>query len=77
MNDQDKILDCIEVEKNNIRRNEDKRKSKPTDADLIETVQLLKDFGINIKISKIPDFSSMSELERWRLKKIKERLEPH
>lgn len=77
MNDQDKILDCIEVEKNNIRRNEDKRKSKPTDADLIETVQLLEDFGINIKISKIPDFSSMSELERWRLKKIKEYLEPH
>lgn len=77
MNDQDKILDCIEVEKNNIRRNEDKRKSKPTDADLMETVQLLKDFGINIKISKIPDFSSMFELERWRLKKIKEYLEPH
>lgn len=77
MNDQDKILDCIEVEKNNIRRNEDKRKSKPTDVDLIETVQLLEDFGINIKISKIPDFSSMFELERWRLKKIKEYLEPH
>ena len=42
--------------------------------ELVETVNILSDFGISISINQIPKFGDMYGLERWRKKKIKEKL---
>ena len=46
----------------------------PTYDELVETVNILSDFGISISINQIPKFGDMYGLERWRKKKIKEKL---
>lgn len=77
MNYQDRIFESIEAQKNSIQRKEKIRKEKPTAADLKETVKILKDFGIKIAVSDIPDFSSAYELEKWRVKMATEYLDSH
>lgn len=64
----------LEAEKQRIRRIEDQVKSKPTTKDLKSAVSVLKDFGIKIDISEIPDCRSVFCLEQWKAKKIKEKL---
>ena len=46
----------------------------PTYDELVETANILSDFGINISVGQIPKFNDMYELGRWRKKKIKDRL---
>lgn len=76
MDNSNKILyENLEAEKAKIWRIEREMKSKPKHSDLRDTVSLLKDFGIKIEISDIPDFKSLFDLERWRSTKIKEILE--
>lgn len=71
----DKVLyDNLEVEKQRIRKIENEIKAKPSEKDLRNTVSILKDFGIKIDISDIPDCKSVFDLEQWRLKIIKENL---
>lgn len=77
MNYQDRIFESIEAQKNSIQRKEKMRKEKPTAADLKETMKILKDFGIKIAVSDIPDFSSAYELEKWRVKMATEYLDSH
>lgn len=47
-------------------------KSKPTEADVDECRQVLKDFGIKIKF--IPDFNKLSEMLAWQKDMIKDHL---
>lgn len=77
MNYQDRIFESIEAQKNSIQRKEKMRKEKPTAADLKETMKILKDFGIKIAVSDIPDFSSAYELEKWRVKMATKYLDSH
>lgn len=69
------FYDNAEYEKERIRRIEEQVKAKPTAKDLKTTVSILKDFGITISISDIPEMKSVFELEKWRAKIIKERLD--
>ena len=64
----------IQHEIDNINRIENSIKSKPTIRDLKETVSLLKDFGIKIDISEIPDFYNVAALQRWRVAIISRRV---
>ena len=72
-----KFYENLEVQKDHIRRIENQVKKEPTNSDLKESVRLLKDFGIVIVISDIPDFRSVCELERWRIKTISEYFKSH
>ncbi len=75
MNYQDRIFESIEAHKEAIRKAENARKEKPTNADLKETVKIFDDFGIEMQVSDIPDLPSAYELEKWRVKKITEYLD--
>ena len=57
-----------------IRRIEDSIKVKPTEKDMKETIRLLKDFGIKMKIENIPDFCNVAALHRWRVAIINSRI---
>lgn len=69
------LYDNTEYEKNRIRRIEEQIKAKPTSKDLKDTVLVLKDFGIIISVSDIPDVDSVFKLEQWKAKLIKQRLD--
>ena len=47
-------------------------RSKPTNESFEETYQMLRDFGIRIKKSEIPEKETIGSLERWRLQVIKD-----
>lgn len=65
----------LEAEKQRIQRIENQVKAKPTQRDLKKAVSVLKDFGIKISVSDIPECKSVFCLEQWKAKKIKERLD--
>lgn len=69
------LYDNVDYERERIRRIEEQVKAKPTNKDLKNTVSILKDFGITITLSDIPDFKSVFALEQWRSKIIKQRLD--
>lgn len=48
---------------------EDRRKSPPTEDDIVETYDLLDDFGL--KRITVPEFATYGELEKWRKEKCK------
>ena len=55
-----------------MREHEMHLKSKPTDENIQETYQMLRDFGLRIKKSEIPEKETIGSLERWRLQVIKD-----
>ncbi|MGN0655232.1 MAG: hypothetical protein ACI4KR_00420 [Ruminiclostridium sp.] len=52
-----------------INVSESRWKSPPTEEDIVETYDLLNDFGLS-RI-KVPEFATYGELERWRKEKCK------
>ena len=46
-------------------------RSRPTSEEILETYQILRDFGIHIKKSEIPKKNTVGELHRWRYQIIK------
>lgn len=48
---------------------ESRRKSPPTEEDIVETYDLLDDFGLGKTV--VPDFATYGELEKWRKEKCK------
>lgn len=67
----ERILSYSLEERSKIINNMDKRKRKPTDVDILELQVILHDFRIK---EDIPEFNSISELDKWRKLKIKEKL---
>lgn len=63
------------AEAHHIKRKEKRRKSPPSQEQVEITIAILRDFRIFIKDKDIPTFGSISELESWKRKLIKERLE--
>lgn len=57
----------IRYEIDRIKKIEDSVKAKPTIKDLKETIRLLEDFGIEMKIEEIPEFRNVAALSRWRV----------
>lgn len=71
----EELYDILNYERNRIRRIENQVKAKPTEKDLKTAISVLKDFGITATLSDIPDVKSVYELEKWKAKLIKERLD--
>lgn len=69
------LYDNLDYERNKIRRIENQVKAKPTEKDLKIAISVLKDFGITATISDIPDVKSVYELEKWKTRLIKDRLD--
>lgn len=69
------LYDNLDYERDKIRRIENQVKAKPTDKDLKTAISVLKDFGITATLSDIPDVKSVYELEKWKVRLIKERLD--
>ena len=69
------LYDNLDYERDKIRRIENQVKAKPTDKDLKTAISVLKDFGITATLSDIPDVKSVYELEKWKARLIKERLD--
>lgn len=69
------LYDNLDYERDKIRRIENQVKAKPTDKDLKTAISVLKDFGITATLSDIPDVKSVYELEKWKSRLIKERLD--
>lgn len=69
------LYDNLDYERDKIRRIENQVKAKPTEKDLKIAISVLKDFGITATISDIPDVKSVYELEKWKSRLIKERLD--
>lgn len=69
------LYDNLDYERDKIRRIENQVKAKPTDKDLKTAISVLKDFGITATLSDIPDVRSVYELEKWKSRLIKERLD--
>lgn len=65
------LYDNLDYERDKIRRIENQVKAKSTEKDL----KVLKDFGITATISDIPDVKSVYELEKWKARLIKDRLD--
>lgn len=65
------IDDGIQHEIDRIQNIENQLKAAPKKSDLKETVRLLRDFKIKMKIEEIPNFATVSQLHRWRLNIIK------
>ena len=71
----EELYDNLNYERNRIRRIENQVKAKPTEKDLKTAISVLKDFGITATLSDIPDVKSVYELEKWKARLIKERLD--
>lgn len=69
------LYDNLDYERDKIRRIENQVKAKPTEKDLKIAISVLKDFGITATISDIPDVKSVHELEKWKARLIKDRLD--
>ena len=69
------LYDNLDYERDKIRRIENQVKAKPTEKDLKIAISVLKDFGITATISDIPDVKSVDELEKWKARLIKDRLD--
>lgn len=69
------LYDNLDYERDKIRRIENQVKAKPTEKDLKIAISVLKDFGITATISDIPDVKSVYELEKWKVRLIKDRLD--
>lgn len=69
------LYDNLDYERDKIRRIENQVKAKPTDKDLKTAISVLKDFGITATLSDIPDVKPVYELEKWKARLIKERLD--
>lgn len=69
------LYDNLDYERDKIRRIENQVKAKPTEKDLKIAISVLKDFGITATISDIPDVESVYELEKWKARLIKDRLD--
>lgn len=69
------LYDNLDYERDKIRRIENQVKAKPTEKDLKIAISVLKDFGITATISDIPDVKSVYELEKWKARLIKDRLD--
>ena len=69
------LYDNLDYERDKIRRIENQVKAKPTEKDLKIAISVLKDFGITATISDIPDVISVYELEKWKARLIKDRLD--
>lgn len=69
------LYDNLDYERDKIRRIENQVKAKPTDKDLKTAISVLKDFGITATLSDILDVKSVYELEKWKARLIKERLD--
>ena len=69
------LYDNLDYERDKIRRIENQVKAKPTEKDLKIAISVLKDFGITATISDIPYVKSVYELEKWKVRLIKDRLD--
>lgn len=69
------LYDNLDYERDKIRRIENQVKAKPTEKDLKIAISVLKDFGITATISDITDVKSVYELEKWKARLIKDRLD--
>lgn len=69
------LYDNLDYERDKIRRIENQVKAKPTEKDLKIAISVLKDFGITATISDISDVKSVYELEKWKTRLIKDRLD--
>lgn len=69
------LYDNLDYERDKIRRIENQVKAKPTEKDLKIAISVLKDFGITATISDIPDVKSVYELEKWKARLIKDKLD--
>ena len=69
------LYDNLDYERDKIRRIENQVKAKPTEKDLKIAISVLKDFGITATISDIPDVKYVYELEKWKARLIKDRLD--
>lgn len=69
------LYDNLDYERDKIRRIENQVKAKPTEKDLKIAISVLKDFGITATISDISDVKSVYELEKWKARLIKDRLD--
>lgn len=69
------LYDNLDYERDKIRRIENQVKAKPTEKDLKIAISVLKDFGITATISDIPYVKSVYELEKWKTRLIKDRLD--
>lgn len=69
------LYDNLDYERDKIRRIENQVKAKPTEKDLKIAISVLKDFGITATTSDIPDVQSVYELEKWKARLIKDRLD--
>ena len=58
-----------------IKHIEDQVRRKPTDKDYRKVTKLLKQFGIHIDATSIPECRSVGELERWQRATIKKALQ--
>lgn len=52
-----------------INVSESRWKSPPTEEDIVETYDLLDDFGL--KMITVPEFATYGELEKWRKEKCR------
>ena len=55
-----------------MREYEKHLKSQPTQENIDETFEILRDFGIHIKKKDIPQKDTIGLLEKWRLQVIKD-----
>ena len=55
-----------------IRDSENHMRKKPTEKDYRTIISFLADFCIKVDRKDIPEFSSRTDLSRWKLKVIKE-----
>lgn len=69
------LYDNLDYERDKIRRIENQVKAKPTEKDLKIAISVLKDFGITATISDISYVKSVYELEKWKARLIKDRLD--
>lgn len=75
--DNDVFYESLENQKKHIRRIEESVKKKPSSKDKRDSVKILKDFGITIDESDIPNLRSVCELEKWRIRIICEYFNSH
>ena len=60
-----------------IRKQEKVRKNQPSKTEVKQLLHFLRDFGIYISIEYVPEFRNVQEMELWKKKTIKERLDKY
>lgn len=72
--DDQKYYENLVAKRKHIATIEKNVKKKPTNLDLNNAIKVLKQFGIKMKISDIPDLPNVAALHRWKQGVIKENL---